>query len=186
MAHAGSEIENPRTGQRMVFLQTGAETGGELLSIECFNPATGVDEPEHCHPLQESRAEVISGALRFRVAGEVQEVTAGETHTIPAGVPHSFGNYGNEEAHWIAEFRPALRTDAFFESLFDLAARDQLDTHGMPSLLQLALSVPAFSQEIRVTRPPWPVQKALFAMLGPIARLRGLHAEPSPAAAHDR
>jgi quercetin dioxygenase-like cupin family protein len=186
MAYVGEEIENPRTGQRMVFLQTGAETGGELLRIECFNSATGVDEPEHCHPLQESRAEVISGTLRFRVAGEVQEVRAGETHAIPAGVPHSFGNFGDEEAHWIAEFRPALRTDAFFESLFELAARDQLNELGMPSLLQLALSVPAFSQEIRVTKPPWPVQRALFAMLGPIARLRGLHAEPSPAPVRNR
>ncbi len=44
---------------------------------------------------------------------------------IPAGDPHSFGNYGNEEAQWIAEFRPSLRTCAFLESLFDLAARDQ-------------------------------------------------------------
>jgi quercetin dioxygenase-like cupin family protein len=176
MAHAGEQIENPRTGQRMVFLQTGAETDGELLQIECFNPATGVDEPQHCHPRQESRAEVISGALRFRVRGEIQEVGAGETHTIAAGVPHSFGNYGDEEAHWIAEFQPALRTDAFFEALFDLAARDQLNEHGMPSLLQLAVSVPAYAQEIRVTSPPWPVQKVLFALLGPIARLRGLHA----------
>jgi quercetin dioxygenase-like cupin family protein len=176
MAHAGETIENPRTGQRMVFLQTGAETSGELLRIDCFNPASGVDEPEHCHPRQESRVEVISGALRFRVQGQIQEVGAGESLVIPAGVRHSFGNYGDREAHWIAEFRPALRTDAFFESLFDLAARDQLDDRGMPSLLQLAVSVPAFAQEIRVTRPPWPVQRVLFALLGPIARLRGLRA----------
>ena len=27
MAHAGQQIENPRTGQRMLFLETGAETG---------------------------------------------------------------------------------------------------------------------------------------------------------------
>jgi quercetin dioxygenase-like cupin family protein len=176
MAHAGEQIENPRTGQRMTFLQTGADTGGELLRIECFSPATGVDEPEHCHPFQETRTEVISGTLRFRVRGEVQAVSAGKTHTIPAGVPHSFGNYGEEEAHWIAEFRPALRTDAFFDRLFDLGARDQLNDRGMPSLLQLAVSVPAYAQEIRVTRPPWPVQRVLFALLAPIARLRGLHA----------
>jgi quercetin dioxygenase-like cupin family protein len=179
MPHAGEKIENPRTGQRMVFLQTGADTDGELLRIECFSPATAMDEPEHCHPRQESRAHVISGTLRFRVRGEVQEVSAGESHTIPAGVPHSFGNYGDEEAHWIGEFRPALRTDAFFETLFDLAAHDELDERGMPSLLQLAVSVPAFSEEIRVTRPPWLVQRALFALLGPIARRRGLHADRS-------
>jgi quercetin dioxygenase-like cupin family protein len=176
MSYAGQQIDNPRTGQRMVFLKTGAETDGELLRIESFSPPTGVDEPEHCHPLQESRTEVVSGSLRFRVRGEIQEVGPGEHHTIPAGVNHSFGNYGDEEAHWIAEFRPALRTDAFFEALFDLGRRDQLNEHGMPSLLQLAVSVPAFAQEIRVARPPWVVQRALFALLGPIARLRGLHA----------
>jgi quercetin dioxygenase-like cupin family protein len=183
MVRVGDEIANPRTGQRMVFLQTGAETGGELLRIECFNPATRMDEPEHCHPLQKSRAELVSGTLRFCVRGEIQEVHAGESHIIPAGVPHSFGNYGDEEAHWIAEFRPALRTDAFFEKLFDLAVRGQLNERGMPSLLQLALSAPAFSDEIRVTRPPWPVQRVLFALLGPFARLRGLHAQASPAPA---
>jgi quercetin dioxygenase-like cupin family protein len=176
MAHAGQEIENPRTGQRMVFLTTGAQTGGELLRIECFNPPTGTDEPEHIHPRQESRVEMLSGSLRFCVDGETHEVTAGETHTIAAGTPHYFGNHCSEEAHWIGEFRPALRSDAMFESLFALGTRGELDEHGMPSLLQLALSVPAYADEIRVSRPPWLVQRVLFALLAPIARRRGLHA----------
>jgi quercetin dioxygenase-like cupin family protein len=182
MARAGEVIENSRTGQRMVFLETGAENGGELLRIECFNPPTGVDEPEHIHPGQASVAQVLSGALRFNVDGAAHEITAGETQTIAAGVPHYFGNHCGEEAHWIQEFRPALHTDEFFEALFALAARGELNERGMPSLLQLALSVPAFSEEIRVTHPPWAIQKILFALLGPIARLRGLTARASIAA----
>jgi quercetin dioxygenase-like cupin family protein len=176
MAHAGQEIENPRTGQRMVFVTTGAQTDGELLRIECFNPPTGVDEPEHSHPCQEGRVEVLSGTLRFCVDGEMLEIGPGETHTMAAGTPHYFGNHCGQEAHWIQEFRPALRSEAFFESLFALGERGELDEHGMPSLLQLALSVPAFADEVRVTKPPWIVQRTLFALLGPIARLRGLHA----------
>ena len=176
MPHAGQEIENPRTGQRMIFLVTGAETGGELLRVECFNPPTGTDEPTHVHPRQESRAEVLSGVLRFRVGGETCDVGRGEVQTIAAGVPHGFGNHGTEPAHWIQEFRPALRSAEFFESLFALGARGQLDDHGMPSLLQLSVSVPAYADEIRVTRPPWAVQRALFALLAPVARRRGLRA----------
>ena len=176
MPHAGQEIENPRTGQRMVFLVTGAETGGELLRIECFNPPTGADEPTHVHPRQESRAEVLSGVLRFRVGSESCDVGPGETRTIAPGVPHGFGNHGTEPAHWIQEFRPALRSAEFFESLFALGARGALDDHGMPSLLQLSVSVPAYADEIRVTRPPWAVQRALFALLAPVARRRGLRA----------
>jgi quercetin dioxygenase-like cupin family protein len=63
-----------------------------------------VDEPEHFHPRQDSRAQVISGARRFRVRGEIQEVGSGESQTIPAEEPHSFGNYRDEDAHWITEF----------------------------------------------------------------------------------
>ena len=47
---------------------------------------------------------MISGARRFRVRGEIQEVGSGESQTIPAEEPHSFGNYRDEEAHWITEF----------------------------------------------------------------------------------
>jgi hypothetical protein len=37
VAKGGDEIVNPRTGQRMVFLKTGTETGGELLRIDSYN-----------------------------------------------------------------------------------------------------------------------------------------------------
>jgi mannose-6-phosphate isomerase-like protein (cupin superfamily) len=176
MAHAGQEIANPRTGQRMMFLVTSADSDGALLRIECFNPPTAVDEPTHCHPRQESRVEVLAGVLRFDVDGTPVDVGPGERHTIAAGTAHSFGNHGGEEAHWIQEFRPALRTAELFEALFALGARGELDDKGMPSLLQLSVSVPAFADEIRVPRPPWPIQRALFALLAPIARRRGLHA----------
>jgi len=42
-----------------------------------------------------------------------------------------------------------------------------------PSLLRSALLGPAFAEEIRLVSPPWPLQRAAHALLGPIARLRG-------------
>ena len=91
----------------------------------------------------------------------------------PAGVAHHFVSDGYENAIAIQGFRPALRTAEFFETLFELAASGELDDHGMPSLLRLAILAPAFADEIRVTRPPWPVQRAAFSLLAPIARRRG-------------
>jgi quercetin dioxygenase-like cupin family protein len=176
MAIVGDMIENRRSGQRMVFLKTGSGTKGELLQIECFNLPTKVDEPEHSHPNQLSVAKVLSGTLRFSIHGVGHEIGAGESRTIPAGMAHSFGNHGDDEAHWIQEFSPALRTDAFFEKLFDLAAHGELNERGVPSLLQLALSVPRFAKEITITRPPQAVQRIVFTLLAPIARLRGLRA----------
>jgi quercetin dioxygenase-like cupin family protein len=166
------EIYNPRTGQRMRFLDTD-EAPGELLRIETVNPPTAIAEPEHVHPRQESNARVISGTLRFTVEGRERRLEPGESITIPAGTPHFFLNDGAEDAVAIQELRPALRTAEMFATLFGLAEQGKIDARGMPSLLTLARLGPVFADEIRVTSPPWPVQRAAFFLLGPIARLRG-------------
>lgn len=173
MARAGDEIVNPRTGQRMVFLETGEETSGQSVRIDSYNPPSPPLEPEHVHPFQESGAEVLSGSLRFRVGGEERSVKAGESITIPANTPHYFWNDGAEEAHSVGWFRPPLKTDRFFESFFGLAQDGKLNEKGMPPLFQMAVMVPYFGDEIRLTNPPWPVQRALFGVLASIGRILG-------------
>jgi hypothetical protein len=118
----------------------------------------------------------MTGTLLFVVDGVEQRVGPGESVVILAGVPHNFVNDGDEDAVAIQEFRPALRSEEFFDAFFGLAARGELDERGMPSLLQFAVMGPAFADEIRVVRPPWFVQRTVFALLGPIARLRGYQA----------
>lgn len=167
------EIFNPRTGQGMRFLLTADDTSGELLRIETTNPPTGVAEPLHVHPRQETRAQLVSGTLRFVVAGRERRLGPGDAITIPAGVPHHFCNDGDEDTIAIQEARPALRTQQFFETYFDLAASGEIDEHGRPSLLRSAVLGPAFADEIRLVSPPWPMQRAAYALLAPIARLRG-------------
>ena len=166
MTQVAREIFNPRTGQRMRFLLTAADTDGELLRIETVNSPGGTAEPMHVHPCQETRAEVVLGTLRFVVSGEQRRLGPGDEITIPAGTPHRFVNDGEVDAIAIQEARPALRTAEFFETYFDLAARGELDEHGKPSLLRFAVLGPAFADEIRLTTPPWPVQRMVFALLG--------------------
>lgn len=51
----GDEIFNPRTGQRMAFPRTAADSGGEDLIIECWSPpepSAAAREPLHVHPEQ--------------------------------------------------------------------------------------------------------------------------------------
>ena len=127
----------------------------------------------HVHPHQESHAEVVSGSLRFVVDGHESRLGAGEAITIPAAAPHHFAADGTEDAVAIQEFRPALRTAEFFEKYFAMAERGELDEHGKPSLLLSALLGPEFAEEIRLVSPPWPLQRAAYALLAPIARMRG-------------
>ena len=169
MAHEGQQISNPRTGQRMTFV----ELRGELLRTDTVNPLTGQREPLHVHPKQESGAEVVSGSLVFEVAGEQRRVAAGETIRVPANMPHRFWNDSSEDARSIQFFRPALDLASFFETMFALAQQGKLDEKGMPHPLQLAVMVPEFGDEIRPVSPPWPLLRPLMAVLGPVARLRG-------------
>ena len=176
MSQPGDQIDNPRTGQRMIFRSTGTDTDGEVLRIECFNSPHGPKEPEHVHPRQESRFEILAGSVLFNINGQERHARPGEVVTIPAGVPHYFWNGGDEEAQYVQEFRPALQSDRFFETLFGLARDGKLNPTGYPNLLQIAVSAPAFADEIRLTRPPWLVQRVVCAVLAPIARLRGYRA----------
>ena len=172
MARAGQQISNPRTGQRMTFL----ETSEDVLRIDSVSPVSDEREPLHVHPRQESGAELLSGSLVFEVDGIQRKLAPGESISIPANTPHRFWNDGDEDAHWIGSFRPALATADFFETLFALAAADKLDASGMPRPLQLAVMVPEFESEIRPLSPPWPVLRALAAVLAPLARARGYRA----------
>ncbi len=178
MSRNDSLIVNPVTGQTMRFIQTAAGTGGALLQIESVN-VQGPGDSEHVHPLQESTAEVISGTLHFRIRGEEHVVRTGERIVIPANTPHCFWNEDEEEAVSIQEFRPALRTEEFFRTYFSLARDGKLGKDGLPSILQLAVIIPAFGNEIRPTSPPWPILKAVSTLLSPLARARGYRAEYS-------
>ena len=173
MLRTGAEIENARTGQRKKFLVTAADSDGELLRMEDHNPP-GPFEPVHVHPYQVSTAEVISGSILFVVAGREVRLGPGDRLEIPPGTPHTFRNEGPEDAHWIGEFRPALNITEFFETLFVLSQRGELDEAGKPSILQIALSALVFGRVIRLASPPWLLQRLVLAPLAPIARLRGL------------
>ncbi len=176
MPKQGDKIINARSGQRMIFLQTGRETNGQLLEVESFNPRSTMREPIHIHPKQESSAKVISGKLHFLVNGREQIIGPGEKITIPAGTPHCFWNEDDVAAHSIQRFSPALHIDEFFESFFALANDNKLSDKGMPPFLQLPLMGLKHKDDIRVTSPPWPIQLFTYWVLAPISFLMGYRA----------
>jgi quercetin dioxygenase-like cupin family protein len=172
MARQQQEIFNPRTGQRMTFI----ELNDDVLRIDSVNPPTDEREPVHVHPKQRSGAEVLAGSLVFEVQGRQRRLGPGDTIEIPANTPHRFWNDGDEDARSVQFFRPALDIASFFETLFVLAREDELDAKGMPRPLQLAVMVPEFGDEVRPAAPPWPILRVLAAALAPIARRRGYRA----------
>jgi quercetin dioxygenase-like cupin family protein len=110
----------PVTGERIVFLRTGEETGGELLEMDDFWARADHRTPEHLHPAMEERWEVIAGNIRFEIGGVGRTAGPGETIVAPPGTPHTARNIGEKPAHLRIQMRPALRWQEFVERLFAL------------------------------------------------------------------
>ncbi len=67
MIRAGDAIENPVTGERIVFRKTSRETNGEAVVIEAYVRPSGFVAATHVHPHQEERFQVLRGSVGFRV-----------------------------------------------------------------------------------------------------------------------
>jgi quercetin dioxygenase-like cupin family protein len=144
MARSGQTVENPATGERVTFIRTSADTGGELLELELVWPREGQRAPEHVHPEMEERYEVISGAARLRIAGEEIAAGPGDVVTVAPGTPHLAWNPTPQEVRLKVEFRPALRWEEFVERLF--AGREPV-----------GVLMREFRREIAPPPPPQPV-----------------------------
>ena len=172
-ARRGEVLESPINRQRAVFRETAGETGGELLRLDFYLGPGGFLSSEHLHPKQEERIEVLSGTLRCRVAGHERDLYRGEAVTVPPGTTHTLWNDGEVEAHALIEYRPALRMEPLFETLFGLGRDGRTNDRGLPTLLQGAVMLKEYEEEYRLARPPLYLQKALLAVLAPLGRALG-------------
>ena len=181
MALAGETIENPVTGERLTFLATGRDTNGQLLRIEHVFARGGFVAAAHVHPKQEERFEVLSGRANFRI-GE-REATAGEGDVliVPPGTPHTWWNSGEDETRVIVEFRPALRTEWFFETFFGLGRDGKLDKNGRPNVLGMAVLGHEYRNEVAIapqnefllSRLPPSVIRLLLPIVALLGRMLG-------------
>jgi quercetin dioxygenase-like cupin family protein len=116
----GRVFDNPRTGEKVTVLLTGAETEGQLFRADYVLRAGSAIGAEHVHPKQEQRVEVLSGVMHCRIDGEEHIVRPGEAVVIPAGARHFVWNSGAEPLHAIDEYRPDLNMERYFEKVFSL------------------------------------------------------------------
>ena len=89
MAYAGQTIENPVSGEKITFIQTAADTDGELLEIELELSPDGAVPGAHIHPEQEERFEIVEGTMAFRMGLKKIVAGPGEVVTVPAGKVHA-------------------------------------------------------------------------------------------------
>ena len=159
-------ITNPSTGQVISVI---SETP-ELLVLESDYPAGCPSPPAHLHPNQDEHFEVLSGAVQAMVGNRAMILGQGDTLDIPKGTKHEFGGLPDQPGTVRWEIRPALRTREFLETVNRWAD----PATGRPSTLQAALTAKEYAPEFRLANPSHGTQRVLFAILAPLARMRGM------------
>ncbi len=181
MIKAGDTIENPVTGERIVFRKTSRETNGEAVVIETFVQPNGFVAAAHVHPAQEERFEILRGDVGFRIGRQQLVAGPGQRVAVPAGTPHRFWNAGDDVAHFVCEVRPALQFESLLETMFALAAEGKTNRKGMPNLLRLAVIANAHFDTVRLPFPPALLQRIGLALGAPVGRLAGYRPTYGPA-----
>jgi len=177
MMRKGDVIENPVTGERLRFLETSRETGGEYVLVECTVQPNGFVAAAHVHPYQSERFEIEAGTIAFKVDGKEVVARPGESVFVPAGSSHTFWNAGGSEAVFVTEVRPALQFERLLETMFALAGDGKTNKKGMPNPLRLAVIASAHFDDVRLPFPPAWMQKVGLAMGAPLGRLLGFGPE---------
>jgi quercetin dioxygenase-like cupin family protein len=174
MAVTGQTLVNPVSRERITFRTTAAQSNGELVAIELeLPPGARVPGPQHLHPLQEERFEVVKGTMGFRIRRERVVAGRGEVVVVSPGVPHDFANLGDDTAVIRVEIRPALEMEQLFETAVALAEQGRTMLGGIPKPLELALFTREFDNEVRAAFPPRWLQRLALAPLAWLARRRG-------------
>lgn len=172
MAKAGQELSSP-IGEKLVFLQTAADTGGELLEMEVTYLPGREEPPEHYHPFQMEHFKVLTGAIRARIGGNTEIYKAGDQFEVLPGVVHTMCNGGEDVARMRWQVRPALKTEELFETVWRLAREGKTDAKGKPRLLPFAVVLRRFDREFRLGRPSYPVQRVVLGTLAGLGKLMG-------------
>jgi mannose-6-phosphate isomerase-like protein (cupin superfamily) len=181
MIHAGDTIENPVTGERIVFHKTSAETNGEYVEIEVFVKPGGVVAAAHVHPYQTERFEILGGTIGMKVGRKKLEARYGDVVTVEPGTAHKFWNAGEDELHFVCVIKPALQFERLLETMFALAVDGKTNRKGMPNPVRLAVIAKANFDTVRLPFPPAWMQKVGLALGAPAGRLLGYGAAYTPA-----
>jgi mannose-6-phosphate isomerase-like protein (cupin superfamily) len=173
MIQSGDRLENPVTGEVLVFHKTSADTSGESVLVEAILRPGAFVAAAHVHPHQSERFEVVEGLVGLRIGEE--ELVAGprDVAVVPPGTPHRFWNAGEHVARFLTEVRPALAFESLIETMFALAAQGKTNRKGMPNPLRLAVIAKAHFDTVRLPFPPAALQRAGLELAAPLGRALG-------------
>jgi mannose-6-phosphate isomerase-like protein (cupin superfamily) len=89
----------------------------DALVVEATYAPGGESPPAHRHPRQDEHFEVLAGALRVHLGGEVRDYRQGDSFDVPRGTTHRMSNEGSVPARVRWTTSPAGRTLEWFRAV---------------------------------------------------------------------
>jgi quercetin dioxygenase-like cupin family protein len=176
----GQTIENPVTGEQLIFRKTSRDTNGEYVEVETILRPGATVAAAHVHPYQSERFEVLAGRVGMKVGRKRIEAGPGEVVTVEPGTAHKFWNAGDGEARFVCQVRPAGSFEQLIETMFNLAADGKRSRKGMPNPLRLAVIAKHHFDDVRLPLIPHALQRAALALGAPVGRVVGYGATYEP------
>ncbi len=167
---------NPILGDKITFVRTSRETGGQssLLELELVPLAQGT--PLHYHDRFAETFTVLEGELTVRSGNDLKKLRPGQSFRVPPGTKHCFFNAQNVPVRAVIELNPA--SEGFENGIkiaYGLARDGQCNAKGLPKRLDHM----ALLMDIGEGRVPGllALVMPLMRMLARKARARGVEKE---------
>ena len=178
-AEPGSEYY-PREGQVFVsksegFRQTILKRENGLVWTELVLEPHALGPPEHIHTSLPENFFVVEGTLSLLVNGEKKLLRPGESLLVNPGTPHKPFNETDSRVVVKPPLTPEYALPEQFTVFLTQAYGffDESESNRQPpkALLQMSRFSPKY--ELWLASPPVPLQKTLYFVIGPTARLLG-------------
>jgi mannose-6-phosphate isomerase-like protein (cupin superfamily) len=183
---AGTRILNAYNKETFVFTHPWEEGTSSRMDVVLGKGGSGGGNAiPHIHPETDEIFTVNSGRVMVMVDGQEHFASEGQSITVPKGASHFFRNAFDGDTHLTVTFVTAQQHLRFFLNLARWTSEcpGYFKADGSVKLLPIALGLHAFRDHLYIAGPPVLVQKLLFAVLAPVARLLGYRLAVKPRAA---
>lgn len=150
MARAGDELASEVSGERIVFVQTAADTDGQLLEFDVFLRPRGMGPPEHIHLVQSEHFRVVAGTLIAKIDGTERTLRAGQEALVPMGIPHTWWNSGEDELHIRVQLRPAANFEGMIREYYTLVNAGKITDAGPVDMDAVSAWLERYRDEYRL------------------------------------
>jgi quercetin dioxygenase-like cupin family protein len=161
--------------KREGFHQTILKREGGFVWLELVLDPHAPGPPEHIHTSFPENFIVAEGTLSLLVNGDTKHLRPGETFLVTPGTPHK--PFNETDARVVIrgpltpEFAIPDQFSVFLTQAYGFFDESDANNHPPKALLQMSRFGPKFDSWL--AKPPVAVQKIVFFVIGPTARLLG-------------